>query len=62
MLIGLWIVNRYRIDIILLLIIIKGYILYWIIPINFLISFISINLWSNLNLNGFIPLISTLLG
>ena len=28
----------------------KSYILYWIIYINFLISFISINLWSNLNL------------
>ena len=42
--------NRYRIDIILLLIIIKGLILYWISTINFSISFISINLWSNYNL------------
>jgi NADH:ubiquinone oxidoreductase subunit 5 (subunit L)/multisubunit Na+/H+ antiporter MnhA subunit len=32
------------------MIIIKGYNLYWIIIINFLISFMSINLWSN-NLN-----------
>lgn len=36
-----------------LLIIIKGYILYWIISINFLISFIFINLWNN-NLNLYI--------
>ena len=42
--------NKYKINIILLLIIIKGYILYWIISINFIISFIFINLWSNLNL------------
>jgi len=31
-------------------VLIKGYILYWIISINFFISFIFINLWSNLNL------------
>ena len=37
-------------DIILLLTIIKLYILYWIISINFSISFISINLYSNINL------------
>ncbi len=56
-------VNKYRINIILLLTIIKCYILYWIISINFSISFISINLWSNLNLyitmlinNKFYPL------
>ena len=30
---------------------IKCYILYWIISINFSISFISINLWSNFNLH-----------
>ena len=35
-------------DIILLLTIIKCYILYWIISINFSISFISINLYSNI--------------
>ena len=56
-------VNKYRINIILLLTIIKCYILYWIISINFSISFISINLYSNLNLyitilinNKFYPL------
>ena len=55
--------NKYRINIILLLTIIKCYILYWIISINFPISFISINLYSNLNLyitilisNRFYPL------
>ena len=57
------IVNKYRINIILLLTIIKCYILYWIFSINFSISFISINLYSNLNLyitilmtNKFYPL------
>ena len=56
-------INKYRINIILLLTIIKCYILYWIISINFSISFISINLYSNLNLyvtilinNKFYPL------
>ena len=56
-------VNKYRINIILLLTIIKCYILYWIISINFSISFISINLYINLNLyitilinNKFYPL------
>ena len=42
--------NKYVMDIILLLTIIKCYILYWIISINFSISFISINLYSNINL------------
>ena len=56
-------INKYRINIILLLTIIKCYILYWIISINFSISIISINLYSNLNLyltilinNKFYPL------
>ena len=54
-------VNKYRINIILLLTIIKCYILYWIISINFSIGIISINLYSNLNLymlinNKFYPL------
>ena len=56
-------INKYRINIILLLTIIKCYILYWIISINFSISFISINPYSYLNLylsilinNKFYPL------
>jgi len=59
----LLIVNKHRINIILLLTIIKSYILYWIISINFSISFISINLYSFCNLytshlitNKFYPL------
>ena len=42
--------NKYKINITLLLTIIKGYILYLIISINFSISILSINLYSNLNL------------
>ena len=42
--------NKYGTNIILLLTIIKSYILYWIISINFSLSILSINLYSNLNL------------
>ena len=59
----IWKVNKYRINIILLLSIIKCYILYWIISINLLISILFITLYSNLNLyitllmnNKFYPL------
>nr|YP_010729734.1 Nad5 [Neorotalia gaimardi]WEF49974.1 Nad5 [Neorotalia gaimardi] len=48
-LIILWI-KKYRIDWVLLLTIMKCYILYWIISINFSISYILINLYSHINL------------
>ena len=42
--------NKHQINIIQAIIIIKCYILYWNVSMNSLISIISINLWSHLNL------------